>query len=157
MLTVSFEAVVRTRLLTLSNRQKSTPVRGRSPTMPATSTNLRSSNQSAGLTPSAATSRRPVSLSLSDIGPALVASKLPSPQTVLALSCHPKLTPSSISFAYLEMSSCLCKMLFRYDLKLVNAHLDWESASKCYVMWWKAPVWVIFEERESEEPLGRHA
>ncbi|KAK4210068.1 cytochrome P450 [Rhypophila decipiens] len=51
------------------------------------------------------------------------------------------------NFAYLELASCLTKILFRYDLTLVNADLDWEAASRCYVMWWKAPVWVTFEER----------
>lgn len=51
------------------------------------------------------------------------------------------------SFAYLEMASCLSKMLFRYDMDLVNRDLDWEAASRCYVMWWKAPVMVCFKER----------
>ncbi|KAK3301905.1 putative cytochrome P450 [Chaetomium strumarium] len=51
------------------------------------------------------------------------------------------------NFAFLEMASCLSKMLFRYDLKLVDNDLDWEAASRCYVMWWKAPVHVLFEER----------
>ena len=51
------------------------------------------------------------------------------------------------SFAYLEMASCLSKMLFKYDMRLVNQDLDWEAASRCYVMWWKAPVMVCFEER----------
>ncbi|KAI1098801.1 cytochrome P450 [Jackrogersella minutella] len=51
------------------------------------------------------------------------------------------------NFAYLEMTSCLAKVLYRYDMKLVDADLDWEAASRCYVMWWKAPVYVLFEER----------
>ncbi|KAK3343535.1 cytochrome P450 monooxygenase [Lasiosphaeria hispida] len=51
------------------------------------------------------------------------------------------------NFAYVEMSSCMAKMLFRYDMKLVNRDLDWEAASRCYVMWWKAPVMVYFTER----------
>ncbi|KAF6802672.1 Isotrichodermin C-15 hydroxylase 6 [Colletotrichum sojae] len=51
------------------------------------------------------------------------------------------------NFAYLEMTSCLSKILFRYDMKAVNPDLDWEGASRCYVMWWKAPVPVIFEDR----------
>ncbi|KAF3760420.1 hypothetical protein M406DRAFT_52939 [Cryphonectria parasitica EP155] len=51
------------------------------------------------------------------------------------------------NFAYLEMTSCLAKMFFRYKLRLVNPDLDWEATSRCYVMWWKAPVHVLFEER----------
>ncbi|OTB04039.1 hypothetical protein M426DRAFT_59198 [Hypoxylon sp. CI-4A] len=51
------------------------------------------------------------------------------------------------NFAYLEMTSCLSKMLFKYDMELVNSDLDWEAASRCYVMWWKAPVQVLFKER----------
>ncbi|KAF6809469.1 Isotrichodermin C-15 hydroxylase 6 [Colletotrichum plurivorum] len=51
------------------------------------------------------------------------------------------------NFAYLEMTSCLAKILFRYDMKAVNPDLDWEGASRCYVMWWKAPVPVVFEDR----------
>ncbi|KAI1483691.1 cytochrome P450 [Daldinia eschscholtzii] len=54
------------------------------------------------------------------------------------------------SFAYLEMTLCLCKLLFRYNMKLIDESLDWEAASKCYIMWWKAPVMVLFEEAVSE-------
>lgn len=46
------------------------------------------------------------------------------------------------------MTSCLSKILFKYDLELMNADLDWESASRCYVMWWKPPVYVMFKERD---------
>ncbi|GAB1318222.1 hypothetical protein MFIFM68171_08432 [Madurella fahalii] len=35
------------------------------------------------------------------------------------------------NFAYVEMASCMAKMLFRYDMKLVNRDLDWEAASRC--------------------------
>lgn len=55
---------------------------------------------------------------------------------------------SASSFAFLEMTSCLSKIFYKYDLKLVNKDLDWEASSKCYVMWWKAPVNVLFEERD---------
>ncbi|KAI3322257.1 cytochrome P450 [Xylariaceae sp. AK1471] len=50
------------------------------------------------------------------------------------------------NFAFLEMTSCLAKMLYRYDLELVNTDVDWEAASRCYVMWWKAPVFVLLKE-----------
>lgn len=49
----------------------------------------------------------------------------------------------------MEMASCLSKMLFRYEMKLMDdANRDWEAESRCYVMWWKAPVMVCFEERK---------
>ncbi|KAK1772874.1 cytochrome P450 [Phialemonium atrogriseum] len=54
------------------------------------------------------------------------------------------------NFAYLEMASCLSKILFKYDMELVNHDLNWEAASRCYVMWWKAPVMVSFKERLHE-------
>ncbi|KAI4871132.1 cytochrome P450 [Hypoxylon rubiginosum] len=53
------------------------------------------------------------------------------------------------NFAHMEMASCLAKVLYRYDLELVNKNLDWEAASHCYVMWWKAPIWVRFEDRKT--------
>ncbi|KAI1805812.1 cytochrome P450 [Daldinia bambusicola] len=53
------------------------------------------------------------------------------------------------SFAYLEMTLCLCKLLYRYNMKLVDESLDWEASSRCYIMWWKAPVMVLFQEAAS--------
>lgn len=50
--------------------------------------------------------------------------------------------PPPFSFAYSEMSSCLAKMMFRYDIELVHKDLDWEAQSRHYVMWWKAPIYV---------------
>ncbi|RYP13362.1 hypothetical protein DL765_006903 [Monosporascus sp. GIB2] len=44
------------------------------------------------------------------------------------------------NFAYSEMSSCLAKMFFTYDMELVDKTLDWEAASRHYIMWWKAPI-----------------
>ncbi|KAI1381281.1 putative cytochrome P450 [Hypoxylon crocopeplum] len=46
------------------------------------------------------------------------------------------------SFAYLQMSLVLSKMIYTYDFELLNKDLDWEAQSKHYVMWWKAPIQV---------------
>jgi hypothetical protein len=46
------------------------------------------------------------------------------------------------------MASIMAKMMFTYDLELVNKELDFEAASHCHVKWWKAPVWVRFVERK---------
>ncbi|KAL4916488.1 cytochrome P450 [Aspergillus aurantiobrunneus] len=51
------------------------------------------------------------------------------------------------NFAYTEMSSTLAKVIYKYDLELVNKDLDWEAASHCHIMWWKAPVYVRFLPR----------
>ncbi|KAI0532407.1 cytochrome P450 [Xylaria digitata] len=50
------------------------------------------------------------------------------------------------NFAYMEMVSIIAKMLYKYDATLVNKDLDFEAASHCHFMWWKAPVWVSFKE-----------
>lgn len=49
------------------------------------------------------------------------------------------------------MSSCLAKMFFTYDLELVDKSLDWEAASRHYVMWWKAPINVRCHPRDTVE------
>ncbi|KAI1812285.1 putative cytochrome P450 [Poronia punctata] len=46
------------------------------------------------------------------------------------------------SFAYLQMSLVLSKMIYTYDFELVDKDLEWEAQSKHYVMWWKAPIHV---------------
>ncbi|KAJ3568839.1 hypothetical protein NPX13_g6283 [Xylaria arbuscula] len=46
------------------------------------------------------------------------------------------------SFAYLQMSFALSKMIYTYDFELLNKDLDWEAQSKHYVMWWKVPIQV---------------
>ncbi|KAI1091695.1 putative cytochrome P450 [Rostrohypoxylon terebratum] len=44
------------------------------------------------------------------------------------------------SFAFVEMSLVLSKLFFSYDMELLDQNLDWESQSRHWVMWWKAPV-----------------
>ncbi|KAK7178815.1 Isotrichodermin C-15 hydroxylase 6 [Paraphaeosphaeria sporulosa] len=51
------------------------------------------------------------------------------------------------NFAYIEMSLILAKMLFMYDIKLVNDSLDWEESSHIHVMWWKPTLKVQFSAR----------
>ena len=47
----------------------------------------------------------------------------------------------------MEMNLILTKMLFRYDLELVDENLDWLAQSKVHVMWWKPELWIRFTER----------
>ncbi|KAI1744493.1 cytochrome P450 monooxygenase [Xylaria scruposa] len=51
------------------------------------------------------------------------------------------------NFAFIEMALCLTKMAFKYDWELVNRDLDWENESRCYIMWWKAPIMARFQSR----------
>ncbi|KAI0195407.1 benzoate 4-monooxygenase cytochrome P450 [Xylaria flabelliformis] len=51
------------------------------------------------------------------------------------------------NFAWMEMTICLAKLIFKYDWELLDPDLDWEAASRCFVMWWKAPIPVRFTER----------
>lgn len=57
---------------------------------------------------------------------------------------NPPLTqhPSRGSFAYMEISSILAKLHFRYDMDLVDEGLDWEGESHMHVMWWKPELRV---------------
>jgi len=53
------------------------------------------------------------------------------------------------SFAYLEMTLILAKILYKYDLELASKGLDWEGQSHMHVMWWKPEMRVRFLERGS--------
>ncbi len=53
------------------------------------------------------------------------------------------------SFAYVEMSLILTKLLFTYDMELHNSKLDWEGESHMHVQWWKPELRVRFEERNN--------
>lgn len=45
------------------------------------------------------------------------------------------------------MSLVLAKLLFTYDMELLDQNLDWEAESRHWVMWWKAPLRVHAHER----------
>ncbi|KAI0454857.1 cytochrome protein [Xylaria acuta] len=52
------------------------------------------------------------------------------------------------NFAFIEMALCLAKMAYKYDWELVDKSLDWEAESRCYIMWWKAPIRVRLTDRK---------
>ena len=52
------------------------------------------------------------------------------------------------SFAMMEINLILAKMLWRYDMELVDKDLDWEGRSHMHVMWWKPDLKVRFRERK---------
>ncbi|TVY35494.1 Cytochrome P450 monooxygenase [Lachnellula subtilissima] len=51
------------------------------------------------------------------------------------------------NFALMEMSLILAKIIYVYDMELVEKDLDWEGTSSVFVMWWKAAMKVRFERR----------
>ena len=53
------------------------------------------------------------------------------------------------SFAYAQMSLELAKILFRYDMELVDTDLDYEADCRMHFMWWKPDLYIRFSERSS--------
>ena len=47
----------------------------------------------------------------------------------------------------MEINLIFAKMLWRYDLELVDEELDWEGSSHMHVMWWKPDLNVRFHVR----------
>lgn len=47
----------------------------------------------------------------------------------------------------MELNLILAKMIWKYNLELVNSDLDWEGQSHLHVMWWKPKLMVRFQER----------
>lgn len=52
------------------------------------------------------------------------------------------------SFAYMEINLILAKMLWTYDLELLDQSLDWVAQSQLHVMWWKPELMVRFRPRQ---------
>ena len=52
------------------------------------------------------------------------------------------------SFAYMEMNLLLAKMLWTYDLELVNRDLDWLKEGRVHMLWWKPKLFVRFHRRD---------
>ena len=48
----------------------------------------------------------------------------------------------------MEINLILAKMLWRYDLELVDKDLDWEGRSQMHILWWKPDLQVRFRERK---------
>ncbi|PVH97979.1 putative cytochrome P450 [Periconia macrospinosa] len=51
------------------------------------------------------------------------------------------------NFAYMEMSSLLAKVFYRYDMELVDPNMDFEGQSHMHVMWWKPSLPIRLTER----------
>lgn len=51
------------------------------------------------------------------------------------------------SFAILQMTLVFAKMLYTYDMEMLDPNLDWEAKSKHFIMWWKAPIRIRLNKR----------
>ena len=47
----------------------------------------------------------------------------------------------------MEMNLLLAKMLWMYDLELMNKKLIWLKDAKLHVLWWKPKLFVRFHKR----------
>ncbi|CAJ2506368.1 Uu.00g004980.m01.CDS01 [Anthostomella pinea] len=54
------------------------------------------------------------------------------------------------SFAYMQMSLALSKILYTYDMELLDRDIDWATESKHFIMWLKAPYHVRAHNRLSQ-------
>ncbi len=109
----------------------------------------------------ARTLRRQVSLSRLGRGAASVASMLSYTSSLSRRRSKPSRplanfrVSTTSSFAYMEMSLILTKLLFTYDMDLLDKGLDWEGQSHVHVQWWKPELKVRFtEHKKSEAPLS---
>ncbi|KAK9424328.1 putative Cytochrome P450 monooxygenase [Seiridium unicorne] len=48
----------------------------------------------------------------------------------------------SFHFAFVDMSLVLSKLFSLYDMELMDGEFDWESQSRHWILWWKAPVQI---------------
>jgi broad specificity phosphatase PhoE len=55
------------------------------------------------------------------------------------------------SFAMLQLSLVFAKILYTYDLKMLETNLDWEARSRHWIMWWKPPIRVLAQNRPGVE------
>lgn len=50
----------------------------------------------------------------------------------------------------MESSLLLAKMIYRFDISLVDEDLDWKGLSRLHIMWWKPALNVRFLPRSRE-------
>jgi hypothetical protein len=55
------------------------------------------------------------------------------------------------SLAWMELRTTLAKLLWKYDLQLVDDKLDWHRDSQMHTLWKKPKLLVAVKDRESTE------
>lgn len=53
------------------------------------------------------------------------------------------------SFAWMELNLVLAKLLWSYDMELVNRDIDFIQSSTVHVLWWKPKLFVRWHKPES--------
>lgn len=54
---------------------------------------------------------------------------------------------TEISLGWMDMRTTLAKLHFKYDLELLNSHVDWFNDSKMHTLWKKPGLYVKVIER----------
>ena len=52
------------------------------------------------------------------------------------------------SFAHMEINLILAKMMWKYDMEMLDKGLDWEGESRVHVMWSKPELKMRFYPRK---------
>jgi hypothetical protein len=110
--------------------------------MSASGTSHTSSSLSGGLIQTALTSSQLASRSLLVLVSALENCKLPPALPSQPIKLLMRLTCRS--FAYGQMALQLAKMVYAYDMELVDQDLDWINTCKMHFLWWKPELNVRF-------------
>jgi cytochrome P450 len=50
------------------------------------------------------------------------------------------------SFAWMELNIVLAKILWKYDIELVNKDVNWLGDSRVHEVWWKPKLMVRFHK-----------
>merc|ERR1712225_741 len=58
-------------------------------------------------------------------------------------SLGPRVCPGKL-FAYGQMALQLAKIVYAYDMELVDQELDWINTCKMHFLWWKPELYVRF-------------
>lgn len=53
----------------------------------------------------------------------------------------------------MELNLVLAKMLWTYDIELVNREIDWLREGKVFVLWWKPKLFVRFHKRAGKDAV----
>jgi hypothetical protein len=56
----------------------------------------------------------------------------------------------SSSVAYMEINLILARLIWTYDMEIVNKSMDWESESSLHVMWSKPDLKVRFRQARGQ-------
>jgi hypothetical protein len=49
--------------------------------------------------------------------------------------------------AYIEVRLLLAKLIFAYDMEIVDKTLDWEAEQQCFTLWQKPDLFVKVSPR----------